>query len=285
MTGQYDALAWKNKNLPAEKRAKLLVNSMKQEEKFRFLARYVPSVPGFTEWNGGVDGNNRLQYPPVYYQQGSQGFVDEINIGSTTVWPSILALSQAWDTDLSEQYARALGKEFREKGAGLLFGPGLNMMRVGLNGRDYEYMSGEDPYLASELVVPYIKGIQSNNIVAAMKNLINDERETHKPDQDSIIDERTQFEIYFPPFEAAIKAGIGAAICSKNKVNGIHACQNYDLITRQLRSVLGFEGFVMSDWNAIQDRPLKYFDAGCDQEMNHVNHFNFANLRQDLTQE
>ena len=139
----------------------LLLNAMTQEEKFKFMARYVPSVPGYTDWNGGVDGNNRLQYPPIYYQKGSQGFVDNLNIGSTTVLPSLLALTQAWDPELAENYGKALGSEFRQKGAGLVFGPGINMMRTGVNGRDFEYLSGEDPYLASQLVGPLIKGIQS----------------------------------------------------------------------------------------------------------------------------
>lgn len=93
VSGNYDALAWKNIKLPAEKRAKLLVNAMTFEEKARFLSRHTPIVPGLNDWHGGVDGNNRLQYPPIHYQAGSQGFADNLNHGSTTVWPSILALS------------------------------------------------------------------------------------------------------------------------------------------------------------------------------------------------
>ena len=118
-----------------------------------------------------------------------------------------------------------------------------------------------------------------------MLNLINDERESLKPEQNSIIDERTQFEIYFAPFEAAIEAGVGAAVCSLNKVNGVHSCQNKDLLTHKLRNILGFEGFVMSDWNAIQGPPQSYVEAGCDQEMNHVRFFNYENIKQGLSQQ
>lgn len=115
-----------------------------------------------------------------------------------------------------------------------------------------------------------------------MKHFANNERESYRNEQNSIIDERTQFEIYYPPFEAAIKAGVGATMCGQNKVNGVYACANFDLLTRQLRDVLGFDGFVMSDWGAIHGRPHEYLPAGCDQEQNFARHYSVDDLREDL---
>ena len=93
MSANYDHLAWKNSKLPADKRAKLLMNAMTLEEKARLLSRHIPPISGENDWHGGVNGNNRLQYPQINYQSGSQGFADNLNHGSTTVWPSVLALS------------------------------------------------------------------------------------------------------------------------------------------------------------------------------------------------
>ena len=97
----------------------------------------------------------------------------------------------------------------------------MNLMRNGENGRDFEYMPGEDPFIGASLVGPLIKGIQSNGIMANMKHYVNNEQETHRMGQSANVDERTQYEIYYPPFQAAIKAGVGSAMCSYNKVNHV----------------------------------------------------------------
>merc|ERR1719453_2785621 len=103
-----------------------------------------------------------------------------IHWGTTTAWPSVLAYGQTWDTELIEQWGKSMGKEFKDKGAGVQLGPGLNLMRNGVNGRDFEYLSGEDPFIGASLVGPLVTGIQSNGVMANMKHFVNNNQETHR---------------------------------------------------------------------------------------------------------
>jgi beta-glucosidase len=248
--------------LPAEERAKLLVDAMVFAEKAWLVAGHIPSIT----WTGATSGIRRLKVPIVRYADGPQGFRMNVRKGTTTAWPSVLSYSTSWDTELIYEWGQVMGKEFKMKGAGVQLGPGMNVMRVGLNGRDFEYISGEDPSLGSLLVGPLIEGIQSNGIMANMKHFINNNQEINRNSQSANVDERTQYEMYYPPFEASIKAGVGSAMCSYNKVNHIYSCANNKTLTRDLREIMGFDGFVMSDWGAVYGNVRDYMPNGCDQE-------------------
>lgn len=276
-----DPLAWRNTSKSAEERAQLLVDAMTFDEKADTVTGHV--FPGALTWTGATEAIPRLKVPRVRYQDGPQGFRMNIHWGTSTSWPSILTFSQTWDEELVEEWGQKMGKEFKDKGAAVQLGPGMNIMRNGENGRDFEYMPGEDPHIGERLVAPLIKGIQSNGIMANMKHYINNEQETHRWGQSANIDERTQYEIYYPPFQAAIKAGVGSAMCSYNKVNHVQSCANNKTLNRDLRDIMGFEGFVMSDWGAVYDNPKYYIPSGCDQEQGSVlRHYTKKALSKDV---
>jgi len=139
-------------------------------------------------------------------------------------------------------------------------------MRVGLNGRDFEYVSGEDPMVGAHLGGPLVKGIQSNGILANAKHYVNNNQEINRIGQSANIDERTQVEMYMPPFEAAIYADVGSAMCSYNKINHDWACAHNATLNTHLRDNMGFDGFVMSDWGAVHSGAPDYLPNGLDQE-------------------
>jgi beta-glucosidase len=159
-------------------------------------------------------------------------------------------------------------------------------MRVGNDGRDFEYISGEDPFLGAELVGPLIKGIQSNGVMANMKHFINNNQEINRRSSSSNIDERTEFEMYYPPFKASIEAGVGSAMCSYNLVNHIPSCANNKTLNRDLREIMGFDGFVMSDWGAIYGNVGEYLPSGCDQEQGSIiRHFTEEDIKKNVKTE
>lgn len=168
------------------------------EEKAQTVTGHI--FPGAVTWTGATEAIERLKVPRVRYQDGPQGFRMNIHWGTTTAWPSVLAFGQTWEQDLIENWGKAMGKEFKDKGAGVQLGPGLNLMRNQFDGRNFEYLSGEDPFIGATLVAPLIKGIQSNGVMANMKHFINNNQETHRMGQSANIDERTRFEMYYPPF-------------------------------------------------------------------------------------
>lgn len=149
-------------------------------------------------------------------------------------------------------------------------GPGLCIARLPWNGRNFEYMSGEDPYLGYTLVQRAVAGIQSQHVVANAKHWVNNNQETHRTTDVSDVDERTRFEIYYPPFEGAIAAGVGSFMCSYNKIQAspssppLWSCENPETLKRDLKQRLGFKGWVMSDWGATHSPSI---NAGLDQEM------------------
>lgn len=110
-------------------------------------------------WTGSTYGIDRLKVPSIHYNDGPQGFRDNENWGTTTAWPSTLAFSQTWDKQLTYEWGQRMGKEYKDKGAGLMLGPSLNVMRIGQNGRGFEYLSGEDPIVGAALADPLLSGI------------------------------------------------------------------------------------------------------------------------------
>lgn len=157
-----------------------------------------------------------------------------------------------------------MGTEFYNKGADVQLGPGVNVARVPVNGRNFEYLSGEDPYLGYVLVQGAVNGIQDQGVMANAKHYVDNSQELERFTVSEHIDERTQHEIYYPPFEGTIEAGVGSFMCSYNRVNDAYACENNSTLNTDLRETLGFEGFVMSDWGATHSLSV---EQGLDQEM------------------
>lgn len=155
-------------------------------------------------------------------------------------------------------------KEFATKGASASLGPGVNVHRVARNGRNFEYLSGEDPHLGAKLGAAHVRGVQSQGVMAVVKHFAMNEQETNRNTESSNVDEKTAWELYFPPFQAAVDAGAVAFMCSYNLVDGVHACSNRDLLRVALKERMGFRGFVQSDWWAAHEMSL---ERGLDQEM------------------
>ena len=139
-------------------------------------------------------------------------------------------------------WAAAMGSEFLGKGANVQLGPGVNVARVPLNGRNFEYLSGEDPFLGSVMIQPTIRGIQSNGVIANMKHYINNNQETNRGNVSANDDDRTRMEMYATPFGAAVEAGVLSAMCSYNRINTVFACENAVTLNYELKTVYNFTG-------------------------------------------
>jgi beta-glucosidase len=213
---------------------------------------------------GNVPGIDRLGIPPITMNDGPQGFRGIS--GTSTAWPCALSMAATWDKNLTYEWGKAMAVEFSLKGSNVFLGPGVNVARVPQNGRNFEYISGEDPVLGAKLVSTEIQGIQSQGVIANVKHYVQNNQETARSKVDQIVDERTHWELYMPPFEAAINAGVLSFMCSYNKVNGDYACENHDTLTRDLKETLGFKGFVVSDWHGTHSTE-KAANTGLDMEM------------------
>jgi len=217
---------------------------------------------------GNTEPLAKFDIPALRMQDSSSGYrpIEEEEWNTTTHWPSPLALGATWDEDIIERTAAAIASEFKQKGANVLLGPSLNVHRVAMNGRNFEYMAGEDPYLGSRFAAPYIRAVQRQGVLAVAKHFAFNEQETNRNEESSEIDAGTAWNLYYPPFEAAVKAGVGAMMCSYNKVNGEHACGNGQLLRGDLRETMKFHGWVMSDWMATHSS--MDITNGLSQEMN-----------------
>lgn len=217
---------------------------------------------------GNILGNSRLGIPALKMHDGPQGFRTTQTTGpqgSTTAWPSSLTISASWSTELAYKWAAAMAKEFKGKGANMQLGPGIGFARVPTGGRNFEYLCGEDPVLGSQIVKPVVKGIQDQGIIANAKHWVNNEIETNRKSVSADVSERTRFEIYYPPFEAAIEAGVLSVMCSYNRINDVSSCENSDTMNH-LKNTMNFTGWVLSDWLATYST-LPSMEAGLDQEM------------------
>jgi beta-glucosidase len=186
--------------------------------------------------------------------------------GPTTSYAGGVALAATWDRAFARKLGESLGRDARARNVNFLLGPGVNIARSPVSGRNFEYLS-EDPFLNSELVVPYIEGVQAQGVIATVKHYAMNEQEYNRHNVDSEVDERTMREIYFPAFEAAVtKAHIDAVMDSYNLINGTHATQNAFLNLKVLKGDWGFNGILMSDWDATYDS-VGAANNGLDLEM------------------
>lgn len=206
----------------------------------------------------------------------SDGPIGVRNYGPATTFGG-MGLAATWDLDLANRIGANIGKDARARGVHFMLGPGVNISRAPLCGRNFEYM-GEDPFLASRTANAYIKGMQDQGVSATIKHYMGNNQEFLRHDADSIIDERTMHEIYLPTFELAVKdAHVGALMDSYNLINGQHATQNAYLNIDVLRKQWGFEGIMMSDWDATYDG-VAAANGGLDLEMPSGKFMNRANL-------
>jgi beta-glucosidase len=237
-----------------EARVDAILNRMTLEEKIDLL--------------GGTDGFfvraiPRLKVPRLKMADGPMGVR---NFGPATAMAGGVGLAATWNPELAARVGTEIGRDARAKGVHFLLGPGVNIYRAPMNGRNFEYF-GEDPFLASRIAVGYIRGVQSQGVSATVKHFAGNNSEFDRHNTDSIIDERTLREIYLPVFEAAVKeAHVGALMDSYNLLNGEHASQNRHLLTEIAKQEWGFEGLLMSDWFATYDG-VAAVNAGQDLEM------------------
>ena len=183
-----------------------------------------------------------------------------------TCFPTAASMASTWDVDLIHKLGEAIAEECIALKVDVILGPGANMKRIPLCGRNFEYYS-EDPYLSGEMAVSFIKGVQSKGVGTSLKHFAANNQEYQRSTISSEIDERTLREIYLPAFEAAVKkAKPWTVMCSYNKLNGTYAAENHMLLTEILREEWGFDGFVVSDWGAVHDR-VDALEAGLDLEM------------------
>ncbi|MBR6654860.1 MAG: glycoside hydrolase family 3 protein, partial [Oscillospiraceae bacterium] len=217
-------------------------------------------LQGWTQWT--TMPIPRLGIPELFMADGPHGVckqtvTDKILWSRDTVpstcFPTAATMANSWDVQLGEEMGRALGEEAAAADVHVLLGPGLNIKRSPLCGRNFEYFS-EDPYLAGKMAAAYIRGIQQSGTASCPKHFAVNSQELRRMAMDAIVDERTLREIYLTAFEIAVKEGKPKAIMSAyNMVNGTYANENHHLLTEILREEWGFDGIVVTDWGADND--------------------------------
>jgi beta-glucosidase len=212
-------------------------------------------------------------------QSGSSDMVGLHSSVPATCFPTASATACSWDRGLLQEIGRAMAEECLQEDVSIILGPGVNIKRSPLCGRNFEYFS-EDPYLAGEMGASLIAGLQDNGVGTSLKHYAANNQETLRMTIDSVVDERTLREIYLPAFEKAVKQSQPwTVMCSYNRLQGEYASENYSLLTKILRDEWGFLGVVVTDWGACNDR-VKGLAAGQDLEMPSSNGMNDAKIVQ-----
>lgn len=210
-------------------------------------------------------GVPRLGIPELWCTDGPMGVRPEVlwdeweqagwTNDSCTAFPSLTALAATWNPEMALLYGKSIGEEARYRNKSVLLGPGINIYRTPLNGRNFEYM-GEDPYLISQMVVPYVKGVQSNGVSVCVKHFALNNNELNRHTSNPIVDDRTLYEIYLPGFKAAAQeGGAWSFMGGYNLFRGEHASYNPILMNDILKGEWGWDGAVISDWGAVHDTP------------------------------
>jgi beta-glucosidase len=212
----------------------------------------------------------RLGIPALRMGDGPIGAHDP---SPSTAFAAGIALAATWDRDLAGEIGTQIGRDSRSRGAAFLLGPGMNIYRAPMNGRNHEYF-GEDPFLAGQMAVHYVEGVQSQNVAATIKHFVGNDSEFARFTSDTVVSERALREIYLPAFEAAVKEGRAAAIMdSYNQLNGTWMTENARLNTGIAKRQWRFDGLIMSDWIATHDG-VASANGGLDLEMPAPLYFN-----------
>jgi beta-glucosidase len=254
-----------------------LVSQMTLEEKASLCS-------GLDFWH--TKGVERLGIPNIMVSDGPHGLRKQAEEGDhlgindsikAVCFPTGSAVASSFDRELIMTMGEALGDECQAENVSVILGPAANIKRSPLCGRNFEYFS-EDPYLASEMAANHIKGVQSKDIGTSLKHYLANNQEHRRMTSSSEIDERTLREIYLAAFEGAVKQGKPwTVMCSYNRINGVYASENHRFLTEVLRNEWGFDGFVVSDWGAVNDR-VEGLKAGLELEMPSSNGLNDAKI-------
>jgi len=219
-------------------------------------------------------GVPRLGIPEIWCSDGPHGIRAEVfwdkwsqagwTNDSCTAYPALTCLAASWNPELAGEYGKSIGEEARYRKKTVLLGPGVNIYRHPFNGRNFEYM-GEDPYLASKMVVPYVKGVQSNGVAACVKHYALNDDEIHRHTVNVDVDDRTLYEIYLPAFKAAVvEGGVWSIMGAYNLYDNAHLCENTRLLNDVLKGEWGFDGVVISDWGGAHSEGV--INGGLDLE-------------------
>lgn len=258
--------AYLDVNKPIEERVEDALKRMTVEEKVamlhaqsKFSSAGVPRL-GIPE-NWMTDGPHGIRAEVLWDEWYGANWTND----SCIAFPALTALAATWDPEMSALYGKSIGEEARYRNKNVLLGPGVNIYRTPLNGRNFEYM-GEDPYLASKMVVPYIREVQKNGVAACVKHYALNNQEIYRGHINVIVDDRALHEIYLPAFKASVQEGGAWAIMGAyNKYKGEHACHNQYLLNDILKRDWGFDGVVVSDWGGVHDTKESIFN-GLDME-------------------
>ena len=278
------SLPWMNTALAPEQRAALLVGAMTLDQKEQQLVGNEPEiVPELPQCMGArhVRGIASLAIPTLRITNGPVGIgqndcVDPSVMGfaaftdpssaKATALPSAMAVAASFDPAVASEFGNVIGTEANNLALHVFEAPGVNMARIPVLGRNFEYF-GEDPYLTGTMAVAEIKAVQAKGVIAMAKHFAANEQETNRMTIQETVDRRVLREIYLLPFEMAVKDGDTAAVmCSYNSVNGFQACENKELLTDVLRNQWGFKGYVQSDFFAVKSTAASML-AGLDHLM------------------
>lgn len=254
---------YKNKNLSIEERVNDLLSRMTLKEKIDMLGG-----TGFE-----TKAIERLGIPSLNMADGPLG----VRWENSTALPSGILLGATWNPDIVTEFGKILATETKAKGRHVILAPCVNIARIPMGGRNFESF-GEDPFLTSRITVNYIKGIQNENVVATVKHFAVNNQEHQRDFVNTIVDERTLNEIYFPAFKSAVEeANVLAVMCAYNKLNGPYCSENDYLLVDVLKNTWKFNGLVMSDWGAVHSS-IPVFTSGLDLEMPTGQYLNQKNL-------
>ncbi|TWE05156.1 beta-glucosidase [Neobacillus bataviensis] len=279
-------LPWMDTSLSPEKRTELLIDAMTLDQKIQQLAGMRGVIPELVECGSPgrhIPGIPELGIPTFRITNGPVGLGggDCSPQDKATALPVAIGLAASFDPSLAYAFGDLMGGEARTLGLHELEAPGMNLARLGENGRNFEYM-GEDPYLAGVLSSKEIKGIQDNDIIAMSKHYALNDQEQNRMSVNVNIDENVLHELYLLPFEMSVKDGnVGSIMCSYNRVSGTYACENEYLLNTVLRDQWGFKGYVQSDFGATHST-APALNAGLDLEMQSAKFFTNANIKAAL---
>ena len=269
MTLNFSCSTYKNPAKPVEERVKDLLGKMTLEEKLLLLSG---DSTGFD-----TREIKRLGIPAIHITDGPLG----VRYEKATSFPAGTAMAASWDTSLMKEISAAMAYEAKAKGRDYLLGPCVCIQRFPFGGRNFETYS-EDPYLASRMAVSWVKGLQSQKVIAAVKHFAMNDQEWERNNYDIIADERTMREIHLPAFEAAVtEGGAWSVMAAYNKVNGQHCTENEHLLKDILKGDWGFKGFVISDWVSVYNT-VNAANAGLDLEMPQGVYFKTDSLQKAL---
>jgi len=244
-----DIPAYKDPARPIEERVEDALSRLTTQEKINII---------HAQSKFSSAGVPRLGIPELWCTDGPHGIRPEVlwddweqagwTNDSCVAFPALTCLAATWNPELAVLYGEAMGEEARYRGKDVVLGPGVNIYRTPLNGRNFEYM-GEDPYLAGEMVVPYIQGLQSKGVAACLKHFALNNNELNRHTTNVIVDDRTLYEIYLPAFKAGVTRGKAWSVMpAYNLYNNQHLCHNARILNKILKEEWGFDGATISDW-------------------------------------